>query len=192
MGTFTVLRDIGETLKAILKQNISELSNESSIIFESPADIKPASETRLSIFLYQIAENSSLKNMEPEPVGLDQMQCPPLVVDLFYLFTPYAQIRETEFIILERVMQIFHDNPVLRNPILQGNLERSGNSEIRVLMNTLSSTELGELWQRFMNAAFKLSVSYMLTPVKIPSEKKKDITRVIEKDISFYLMEKRK
>ena len=39
MGSFTVLRDVGDTLKILLKENISELSDEGAILFDSPADI---------------------------------------------------------------------------------------------------------------------------------------------------------
>lgn len=185
MAGFTVLRDVGETLKKLLKDNISELSDESSILFDSPADIEPTT-TKLSIFLYQIVENSHLRNSGPVPINTDKMQYPPLTLDLLYLFTPYAQNRETEFIILERLMQIFHDKSVLRQEMLQGNLMTSGNDEIRVIPNSLTLEELNKLWGTFPNKAFKLSASYMLTPVRIPSERKIDIKRVEKKDIDMY------
>lgn len=182
----TVLRDVGETMKEFIRQNIPELSGEDSVLFDSPADIKPKAVTILSIFLYQVVINSHLRNIEPMPVGLDQLEYPPLIVDLFYLFTPYAQNRETELIVLERVMQIFHDHSVLKGEILQGTLEESGNDKIRVVANSLSSEDLSKLWERFPETAFKLSISYLVTPVKIASERKKDITRVIEKNINLY------
>lgn len=189
MGSFTVLRDVGDTLKILLKENISELSDEGSILFDSPADIvQPVTSAKLSIFLYQIAGNSHLRNAEPETIGTNQMEYPPLAVDLFYIFTPYAQNRETEFIILEKIMQIFHNNSVLKEQMLQGSLNASGNNEIRVVLNALTLEELNKLWGMFPNKAFKLPLSYMLTPVKIPSEKAKEFTRVIEKDINLYLI----
>lgn len=189
MGSFTVLRDVGDTLKILLKENISELSDEGSILFDSPADIvQPVTTAKLSIFLYQIAGNSHLRNAEPETIGTNQMEYPPLAVDLFYIFTPYAQNRETEFIILEKIMQIFHNNSVLKEQMLQGSLNASGNNEIRVVLNALTLEELNKLWGMFPNKAFKLPLSYMLTPVKIPSEKAKEFTRVIEKDINLYLI----
>lgn len=189
MGSFTILRDVGNTLKKLLKDNITELSDEDSILFNSPADIvQPTTTAKLSIFLYQITGNSHLRNAEPEPIGINQVGYPPLALDLFYLFTPYAQNRETEFIVLEKIMQIFHDNSVLKKQMLQGSLKASGNDEIRVVLNTPTLEELNKLWGMFPNKAFKLPVSYMLTPVKIPSEKTKEFTRVIEKDIDLYLI----
>ena len=188
MGSFTLLRDVGETLKKLLKKNINEISDENSIIFDSPADIESAATAKLSVFLYQIMENTHLRNAEPIPIGTTQMRYAPLTVDLFYLFTPYAQNRETETIILERLMQIFHDNSVLKGQMLQGNLKASGNDEIRVVSNGLTLEELNKLWGMFPNKSYKLSVSYMLTPIMIPSEKAYDIKRVVEKDIDLYMI----
>ena len=83
MGSFTLLRDVGETLKKLLKKNIPEISDENSIIFDSPADIESAATAKLSVFLYQIMENTHLRNAEPIPIGTTQMRYAPLTVDLF-------------------------------------------------------------------------------------------------------------
>jgi hypothetical protein len=117
------------------------------------------------------------------------MHHPPLLVDLHYLFTPYAKNRETELIILERIMQIFYDNPVLKNEQLKGSLRKSGNDEIRIIPNNVSFEEINKLWERFPNKAFKLSVSSILTPVLIPSEKPPVmIKRVKDTEIDVYKM----
>lgn len=186
MASFTVLRDVGETLKKMLKPNIPELSEESAMVFDSPADMESSTNARLSIFLYQTAVNSDLKNTGQSPVGEDKMQAPPLILDLFYIFTPYAQNRETELIIMERLMQVFHDNRVLKGNVLQGTLKESGNEEIRVHSNSLTLEELNKLWGTFPNKPFKLSASYLLTPVIIPSAKLTDVDRVKQKDMIMY------
>lgn len=186
MASFTVLRDVGETLKKMLKPNIPELSEESAMVFDSPADMESSTNARLSIFLYQTAVNSDLKNIGQSPVGEDKMQNPPLILDLSYIFTPYAQHRETELIIMERLMQVFHDNRVLKGDVLQGTLKESGNNEIRVYSNSLTLEELNRLWGTFPNKAFKLSASYLLTPVIIPSATQIGVDRVKQKDLSMY------
>lgn len=190
MASFTILRDVGITLKKLLKDNlkddIPELSKENSIIFDSPADIDPSEKARLSVFLYQIIENTYLKNAPRESIGVDQWQNPPLIVDLLYLFTPYAKDRETEIIIMEGLMQVLYDHSVLRGDMLENNLKQSGNDEIRIVYNNLSLEDINKLWERFPNNPFKLSVSYTLTPIRISSEKRKKIPRVIEKQIDIY------
>lgn len=186
MATFTVLRDVGESLKKLIRQNITELSGTDSVVFDSPADIESSSTPKLSVFLYQITENSYLRNALPQPLGISQLQYPALTLDLYYLFTPYAQNRETELIIIEKLMQVCYDNSVLKGQMLAGNLSQTENTEVRVTPYPLTLEELNKLWGTFSNKPFKLSVSYLLTPVKIPSERKRDITRVVEKDIDLY------
>lgn len=186
-----ILRDVGESVKELLHQKIYELSDENSILFDSPADIEATTTPKLSMFLYQIVENSHLRNVEPKPIGIDQMRYSPLALDLYYIFTPFANNRETEIIILERIMQIFYDNAVIKDEMLTVSLKESGNDKIRVIANNLSFEELNKLWERFPNKDFKLSVSYIFTPIKIPSEKPDTrIKRVIEKDIKVYTKKK--
>ena len=190
MASYTVLRDISETLKQLFIGKIPELPDENSIVFDSPAELEAATTARLTVFLYQITENGFLKNSEAEPQGTidvhQNFQSPPLAVDLAYLMTPYAKTRETEFIIIERILQIFHDYPVLRGEILQGNLAANGNDELRVIRNSLTLDEMNKLWSMFPSKPLKLSLSYLLTPVRIPSERVTATTRVLTKDINLY------
>ncbi|VVB84168.1 Uncharacterised protein [uncultured archaeon] len=185
-----VLKDIGDSLKALLQSNIPELKPVNSIVFDSPADIDPTGNPMLSIFLYQIIENGNLRNVPPEPIDMDKMRYPPLILDLYYMFTPFAKNKETELIIIEKLMQVFFDNSVLRTDTLTGGLKASGNDEIRVVPNNLSFDEINKLWERFPNKPFKLSASYILSPVRIPSGKPVEIIkRVMEKNIDVYRKE---
>jgi hypothetical protein len=182
--------DIGNTLKDFIQKNISELEQPGSIVFDSPAEIDLPSTPMLSIFLYQIVENSFLKNLEAELVQNDQFRNPPLTIDLYYIFTPYARDREHELIIMEKVLQLFHDNSVLKGDLLKGKLKDSGNEEIRIFSNNLTFDEINKLWERFPSKAFKLSAAYTLSPVRIPSgEPPVKMPRVMEKEINIYWKE---
>lgn len=191
MASPTVLRDIGVTIKKLLQSSIDELAAENSIIFDSPSDIgtTAASSTTtdvLSVFLYQVGECAQLRNSEPSPIGEDKMEYPPVAIDLHYLFTAYAQNRDTELMILGKLMQVFRRYAVLRGDVLQGALQTTGNDEIRVVPNVLSLDELNKLWSLFPNKGLKLSLSYMLTPVRIPSENVIDITRVQQRELNVH------
>ncbi|HEX3048938.1 MAG TPA: DUF4255 domain-containing protein [Bacillota bacterium] len=192
-----MLRDLADTLKSLMYVDLNDpnstekLINEQNIIFKSPADIDSENPnggtipTQLSIFLYQIVQNSFLRNSEWEPVGLDKMQNPPLALDLYYLFTPYASDKDTEFILLEKIMTCFYDNAVLKGSILKGSLPTTGNDEIRIVPHSFSFDEINKLWERFPNKPFKLSLAYLISPVRIPSDKTESITRVTERIIDF-------
>lgn len=184
-----VILDIGDSLRALIQKKVAELPDENAIVLDSPADIEPNSSTKLSIFLYQIVENSYMRNTEPGFLDLERMQYPPLHVDLYYLFTPYAKNRETELIILEKLLQIFHDDAVLKKELLKDSLRAGGNDEIRVVPNNVSFEEINKLWERFPNKPFKLSVSCILTPVRIPSQRPPAlIKRVMHREIDVHEM----
>ena len=183
MADGIVLRDIRKTIKKLL-QNVEELSDDTAIIFDSPGDIEDSENTRLTIFLYHILENSHMRNTPPRYPTYTEKQPAPLILDLYFMLVPYASNREKEIIVMEKVMQIFYDNAVLRGDLLEDGLKSSGNDEVRIIPHTLSLDDLNKLWSTFPNKSFRLSKSYIITPVKIPSERRIDVTRVTEKIIS--------
>lgn len=190
--TLTVLRDMNDTLKTLFLSHIRDLEGDDAVIFDSPGNIiddQPV-DPILSVFLYFINPNTFLRNAEPEPVNLDQLRYPPVTLDLHYIFTPYAKDRAKELIIMENVIQTLHDNAVLRGDILQGNLAENGNDTIRITPQSLSIDELNKLWSVFPNKAYKLSLSYMATPIRIMSGKISGITRVVEKETIYQKMNK--
>ncbi len=186
MSDFTVIGDIGETLKKLLEDDPwTGISPKPEITFKSPKEIKDdgGSTNKVSIFLYQILENSYLKNEEPQRIDDTHLQSPPLSLDLIYLVTPYSEDKTQEKIILGKVMQIFHDNAILIliGTALQGDLPET-DEEIKLLFNPISLDDLTKIWSAFQEVAYRLSVSYMVTPVRIDSTRKISIQRVVSKE----------
>jgi hypothetical protein len=97
----TIIRDVGNTLKELLEANIPALRT--NISFNSPAEMQAPTGNRrlLSLFLYQVAENVHMRNRNLEAPDPERLVYPPVILDLYYLLTPYAQEREDEFDILE-------------------------------------------------------------------------------------------
>ena len=192
MDNSTVLRDAGLTLKQFFGTYLSDFLSEEDISFDSPADIPSGDITRLSVFLFQVSPNPYLRNQEQEAIGDNKLRPLPAVVDLKYLFTPYAQKRETELILIERIVQLFHDFAVtLKGFELQGCLKDSGNDPIHIEPLDLSLDDMNKLWGIFPNKPFKVSLCYMLTAIKLPSIKSdRSISRVIERRIDLHRKEK--
>ena len=186
----TLIRDVGETVRVLFQEKIEELAAENAIVFKSPGEMPtevPTTNT-LSIFLYQVAPNIHLRNLGYQPVkGDDHSQrFPPMALDLNYIFTPFAPTRETEFIILEKIVGIFHDTGVLKGEVLQGDLaspppeegeEAEPGNEIRVVHQPLTIDDLNKLWAIFPNRSFRLSVGYQLSPIYIPSTRTRAVTK---------------
>ena len=117
-----------------------------------------------------------------------RLKNPPLSLDLFYLIIPFGN-SENRQIILEKVMQLFHDFPILDKPLLSDDLVNSGNHELKILLNELTADDMNKIWSLFPNKSYRLSISYMITPLMIPSSRtiERAVSRVLIKDSQYYL-----
>jgi Pvc16 N-terminal domain len=181
----TIIRDVGNTLKELLETNIPTLRT--NVSFNSPAEMQtPAGNRgRLSLFLYQVSENIHMRNRDSARPDPDRLVYPPVILDFYYLLTPYAQEREDEFDLLERVVRVLYDNAVLKGSALKGMLLDSGNEVLRIASNPLSLEDLNHLWNTF-SKPFKISVAYLVTPVSIPSIREFGVQPVIQKETRYY------
>ncbi|MCK4735290.1 MAG: DUF4255 domain-containing protein, partial [Methanophagales archaeon] len=110
----------------------------------------------------------------------------PLTLSLFYLVTPNTQNMDSVHIILGKVMQIFHDNSILKGSILQDSLV---GDELRLILNPLSTEELNKIWTVISKTkTYKLSVCYEVTPVRIDSMREREVTRVTERELEKYMI----
>ncbi len=186
LETRTVIRDVSTSLKELIRTSVPELSDDTTITFGSPSDIDTAT-MNLSMCLYYLTESPSMRNSEKDPIAeSNQFYDPPSYLDLFYLMTPYARDRETELLILGRIFQLFHEHAVLSGDDLKGNLSACGNEKIRISYNNLSLQDIKQLWEVFPGKPAKLSLSYLVSPVRLPAEKILTIPRVLEKDLGVH------
>lgn len=188
--SYTNTGDISETLKKLLEDAPwTGISPRPDISLKSPGEIKDegGSPNKVSIFLYQITENVFLKNEGMQRIDDTRLLYPPLFLELFYLITPYSNDPVQEKYILGKVMQIFFENPVLSGTVLQGDLSGT-DEEIKVIFNPLSLDDLTKLWGAFQEVPFRLSVSYMVTPVRIDSTRETGMQRVVSKEMDHSYM----
>lgn len=194
MSEFTAVGDVGETLKKLLEDDPwTGIAPKPEVTFKSPKEIKDdgGSTNKVSLFLYQIYENPHLRNEEPLRVNDAQLRTPPQVLDLLYLVTPYSDDKTQEKYILGKVMQIFYDNAALSGTVLQGGLMGS-DEEIKLIFNPITLDDLTKIWSAFQDVAYRLSVSYLVTPVKIDSTRQTGMQRVLSKEMNHAIMEPRR
>ncbi len=171
-NTSTVINDASKTLANLLFVNLandpdlssifnSQASQESQVSLASPEEVKTEKSAKLSIYLYNVAEFSAMKNMpSPQP-----RQNPPVYLSLHYLVTPFTQDASNDQTILGKIIQTFVDYPVLRGTILQGNLIENG-EDIRLTLDSLSIDDLNKLWT-MLSTPLKLCCSCSVSPVRI-------------------------
>jgi hypothetical protein len=191
MSDYTVIADVGRTLVKLLQDEdrMKGLVDKDKIYLSSPAEMEEDGSPRLSLFLYQVTPNAHLRNEEMPPLDATTMQYPSLILDLYYMLTPYARTRENELQILGRVMQIFHDNAILKGSVLQESLAGTS-EELRIVPHPVPLEELNRLWNSFPEKPYKLSVCYIVTPVRIDATRRIKVTRVKVMDADYYRVKK--
>ncbi len=197
MADYTAIADAGETLIELLREHMQDMVNPSSIILSSPGEIEAQDSPRLCLFLYQVVESPYLKGREMQALNSTTMQYPPLILDLYYMLTSYGspQIADRtertieEHKVLARAMNVFYDNAILRGSVLRGSLAGTS-EELKVTLHPISLDEVKGLWNSFPDKPFKLSVCYMVTPVKIDSTRLVEARRVIEKETGYHQVRK--
>jgi hypothetical protein len=177
-ANFSAIADVGETLISLLRAGLKGLVAEDGIILFSPGEIEATKAPRFCLFLYQVTENPAMKNREPERLSDDKVRAPGLFLDLYYMLIPYESSKiqdltertKEEHMVLGKAMQIFHDNAILRDPVLKDGLSGRG-LQIGLTLNPVSIDEMTKIWQAFQTKPFKPAVCYLVTPVPIESER---------------------
>ena len=111
-----------------------------------------------------------LRNQPLLPLGAGQMLQPPLPLRLYYLITPVSGTEAERQLLLGRVIQAFHDAPMISvlagQPV--GDSHGGGSPELRLVMDMLPPDEIFRLWQA-LGARQRLSVAYQLRGVVVDS-----------------------
>jgi len=191
MSTYTAISNVNKTLVSLLWNSIKDDSQVNSIVtsedeisLSSPKGIPQ--DKKLSLFLYQISEFSSMRNIAKPSTDPDKTGHFPVYLALHYLITPYTQNPESDHILLGKTIQVFSDNAILRGSLLQGSLA-DNNSDLKLLMDSLTIDDLNKLWS-VIGTEYRLSISYSVAPIPIELTPKEEAARVIEDKIKYKLI----
>lgn len=189
----SLIRDVSDVLKRLISENIPELTQKVTLDSPAETDTQPSSEDKLSLFLYQITENPYLKNRyeDAQHVSADgktvNVQYPPMALDLFYLLTPFFKDKDKEQIVTTKLIRLMYDNSTISGTFLGDSLLQSGNKELRIEMSTLSLEQLSQLWGMFAGKAYRVGVTYIVTPLMVPSQRELGREqRVTTKQADYY------
>ena len=126
----------------------------------------------VSVWLYRVVRDEDLLNRPPVRVAADRQRTPPLPLRLHYLMTPIggrdrATSAETEHALLGKVLQIFHDQPVLRGADLQDDFGGTA-TELNVRLESLSLEDTTRVYEALARS-FQACVSYEVSVVDVAS-----------------------
>ncbi len=157
MSDSKIISEVSNLLVSVLTEALKNAANPSpSVDLSNPAG--ESSSKDLSVWLYQVMPNTQ-RLIPPERVGFERH--PSLPLDLFYLMTPHQYDEAKNQETLGRVLQVFHDSPILK-------LSTQGDVELRVTICSESLNELTEVWSA-LQKPYRLSVCYKVQNVSIDS-----------------------
>ena len=81
-------------------------------------------------------------------------------------------------------MRVFYDNGLLSGTILQGDLAGT-QEELRISLNPITVEDWTRMWGVFPDTSYRTSVSYLVTPVRIRSERTAQAQRVVSKETDY-------
>jgi hypothetical protein len=185
MSNYYAVADVGRALIDLLWESIGAdealkndtgLKSESQIALSTPENL--TDNDKLSVFLYQILEDTYQRNQGALAISPDKTRAPPMSVCLFYMITANTKNEQKDQILLGKVMQVFNDHRVLRAPFLQGNL---AGEVLEILFNPLNIDDINKIWSVISKSKpYMLSVYYEVARLKIESIRVDEVRRTVE------------
>ncbi|WP_275667892.1 DUF4255 domain-containing protein [Paenibacillus oryzisoli] len=184
IGNYSVIADVSASLLKLLRENMTPdpIPQPEMIGLASPVD---KGDFYLSLYLYNVRESGNNRQTHMIARGTNEIQFPPMVVDLSYLLTVQSPAELSsraldEHRILGRAMQVFYDHSILRGSMTVGTLAEQ-DEEVRIIMDPFKGESIMNMWN-FSDTPYRLSVAYTVGPVHIDSTRIKTTKRVSETD----------
>jgi hypothetical protein len=182
----TAIRDVGETLIELLRNDPIVTIPAAQIALLSPAEAN-ANAVRLTVFLYSISPAAEYRNeLEIPGVALDD-EAVSSPVNLYYLVTAFSALQDPTSrsldaqLLLGQAMRVFFDNGILTGSLLRGDLPRD--EELRLSLQPITIEDLTRIWSVFPETALQPSVSYLVTPARIRSNRTRGGALIVSRQL---------
>lgn len=136
------------------------LSSQEQISFSSPKTSTTKGNKKLTIFLYNITEETVAKNISPPEDGPRKITSTRSFA-LHYLVTPFTGNEKDDHMLLEKIIEMFLSQPLI------GIANAQNNITVAAKIDSLSLDDLSRLWMA-LDAPFRLSVSLTVSPTSEP------------------------
>jgi len=134
---------------------------------------KPAMEEGLSLYLYRVAINGSIRNPPPRLGPDGRRYRPSLLIDLHYLLTAWAKTAARQQRLLGWAMRTLEDTPILPQGLLNHYTpEREvfrPNETVEVIFEPVSLQDMINIWEVAKNNQ-QPSATYLARAIALESE----------------------
>jgi hypothetical protein len=172
---------VSESLRSLLQQELAPQDIKVTLL--SPIDTN-ADQKRVNLFLYRVIQNPHLINQDylPKPGSLDQLVHPPLVLNLFYLLTPFAPLfgdsgQANVHDLLAEAMRVLHEHAIVPQTFLAGGLRQG---QVKVTLHAADVEELSKIWTA-LEKDLQLSTVYEVSFTEIPDRRERPMPKRVEK-----------
>ncbi|MET0415895.1 MAG: DUF4255 domain-containing protein [Actinoplanes sp.] len=173
MGDHNVISDVSEILVAVLRDAIRDLDDDQppQAILDDLSDTVPVSPPKLTLFLYEIAEDPSVRNRPPvriEPAGGDPRsgsRKPPMALILRYLITAWGGDQVTQHKMLGRAMEALYNDAIIDGGQLGGSLAGTTDA-LHLTLTPLTLDQKSYVWFA-LQKPYRLSLNYEVRVVNL-------------------------
>jgi len=166
--TYEVIGDVSQALQSVLDAGLQAANPGWHAELHDLVGILATTPPKLTIFLYDVAEDASARNrpLERKP-GLPAytIKKPPLALALRYMLTAWAGDRLTEHRIIGRAIQVLYERAILSGTALGGAFANS-NEALKLTLAPIGLEERAQVWQAIQKT-YHLSVNYEVRVVHL-------------------------
>jgi hypothetical protein len=140
----------------------------------------------VTLFLYEIEEDACSRNPAPttrRTGGVVTSLRAPATLKLRYLLTVWADDHVSAHTILGRIIQLFHDDAIVRSTQLTGSLATEAHA-LKVRLVPLALEDRARVWHA-VQQRYRLSVIYEVRVVRVESLQTTDRTAVESRELKF-------
>ena len=186
MADYTAFVEASNALVEMLRDKLTPepLGDREAISLCSPHD---SGNNQLTLYLYQIEEESPQNNVGYYQADRNTMRIRPAQFIMRYLVTAHskapAQLKEADqHRLIGAVVQTLRDNPVIPSKYVSGSSAAEG-AQLHVSVEKTTMEQMLKIWNN-TTKEYKLSLVVMLTGASISSGRTRQVARVEELEIS--------
>lgn len=182
MGRYTIIAEVGDYLVNVLADGlVPELLPDKMLVGLCSPEEK--GDLNVGVYLFDIRENENFRVSGMINYSADRQAYPPTYLSLYYMITVwsasdirYRAIQEHR--ILGRILQLLKDQNLWEAAAF-GN---EGAPDIRVELLDLTPEEKMRIWNQ-PTAPYRTSLFFKVAPVRLDSNKQRQINRVMSVDM---------
>jgi hypothetical protein len=176
MASYPAIATVGTAILSLLAdaRPKPDFANAQFELYQS-SDFESPMEEGISLFLYRVTINGTVRNpvARVDPTG--KRRRPPLPLDLYFMMTAWGRTAEKQQFLLAWAMQQLEDNPILPGSLLNSfgpepEVFRPDET-VELICDPMPVQDMVSIWENLKSskAKMQISVSYVARMVMIES-----------------------